>query len=87
MRELVRAFLAGQLGTAAPREAEAQELWKRLMGPDIAASTEKLTFRRGKLTIQLRDPLLRTELRYHTDRLAELLRAAGLTDLKTLLIA
>lgn len=86
MQELVRAFLAGQLGTAVPREAEIQELWKRLMGPDIAAATEKLTFRRGKLTVKLRDPLLRTELRYHTERLCELLRAAGLADLKAVVI-
>lgn len=86
IQELLRAFFAGQLGSAAPREGQARELWERLMGPEIAAATERLTFRRGTLTVTLRDPLLRNELRYHTERLTELLRAAGLPALKTLRI-
>ncbi len=87
IQQLLQAFFAGQLGTAAPREGQARELWERLMGPEIAAATERLSFRRGTLTVTLRDPLLRNELRYHTERLTELLRAAGLTNLNTLRIA
>lgn len=80
--ELLRAFLAGKLSDALPLEARLQETWKRLMGPEIAAATAAVRYRRGKVLVQLTDPLLREELRYHGERLAEMLRAAGFPEVK-----
>lgn len=81
--ELIERFLAGKLGDKAPTEARLWQAWQRLMGPDIAAATVKITLHRHTcVVIYVRDPLLREELRYRAGHILELLRAADFPQLK-----
>jgi|GEM_PF-1210924 len=80
--ELIERFLAGQLGDKAPTEARLWQAWQRLMGPDIAAATARITLQRHTCVIYVKDPVLREELRYQANAIVELLRAADFPQLK-----
>ncbi|MCX7607338.1 MAG: DUF721 domain-containing protein [Bacteroidia bacterium] len=80
--ELLQAFFAGRLGNQSPVEGRLREAWERLLGPEIATATEALSLRKGTLTVHLKDPLLRQELRLHSQNIAELLRNSGFTEVR-----
>lgn len=78
--DLLQAFFSGRLGAAG--EAALREVWLRLTGPQVAEVTRGLTLRRGTLTAQIDDPLLRQELMYRADELALLFRQAGFPQVR-----
>ncbi|RMF52016.1 MAG: DUF721 domain-containing protein [Bacteroidetes bacterium] len=78
--DLLQAFFSGRL--AASGEPALREVWLRLTGPEVAASTQALTLRRGTLTAQIDDPLLRQELMYRVEELALLFRQAGFPEVR-----
>lgn len=80
--ELLRALWAGQLPDKAPREAQIGEVWVRVAGPEIAAATQSLRLSRTGLTVVLKDPLVREEVRYRAKAFAEALRAAGFPEIQ-----
>lgn len=82
--DLLSRFFAGQLGDKAPAEARLRETWLRIVGPEIATATSRISLRRRSCLIYVRDPVLREELRYQVPRLLELLRAAGFAELQRL---
>ncbi len=84
--ELLRQFWAGQLSNKAPREAQIEEAWARVAGPDIANATDSLRLTKAGLTVWIRDPLVREEVRYRSAALVEALRAAGFPDIKRLTV-
>lgn len=84
--DLLQAFFSGRLGPSTSVEAALREVWLRLTGPEVAASTRALTLRRGTLTAQIDDPLLRQELRYRAEELALLFRQAGFPEVRRMRI-
>jgi len=80
--DLLQAFFSGRLGPSALGEAALREVWLRLTGSQVAEATRALTLRRGTLTVQLNDPLLRQELMYRADELALLFRQAGFPQVR-----
>jgi len=80
--DLLQAFFSGRLTASASVEAALREVWLRLTGPEVAASTQVLTLRRGTLTAQIGDPLLRQELMYRAEELALLFRQAGFPEVR-----
>jgi hypothetical protein len=85
--ELLQAFFAGKLGTAAPLEARLREAWGRLLGPEVAAVTRRLNLHRGTLRVEISDPLLQTELRFRAAELAEQLRQMGFREVRQVRIS
>ncbi len=79
--DLLQAFF-GSVGSFGFGEAALREVWLRLTGSQVAEATRALTLRRGTLTVQLNDPLLRQELMYRADELALLFRQAGFPQVR-----
>lgn len=79
--DLLKQFWAGQLSDKAPREAQIEEVWVRVAGPEIAAATQALRLTKHGLTVVIKDPLVREEVRYRAATLAEALRAAGFPEI------
>ncbi len=84
--ELLRQFWAGQLSNKAPREAQIEEMWARVAGPEIAKATQSLRLTKAGLTATIRDPLVREEVRYRASAFVEALQAAGLPEIKRLTV-
>jgi len=84
--DLLRQFWAGQLPNKAPREGQIAEAWVRVAGPEIAAATQTLRLTKHGLTVIIKDPLVREEVRYRAAALAEALRAAGFPEIKRILV-
>jgi hypothetical protein len=79
--DLLKQFWAGQLSDKAPREAQIEEVWVRVAGPEVAAATQALRLTKHGLAVFIRDPLVREEVRYRAAALAEALRAAGFPEI------
>jgi len=84
--ELLRQFWAGQLSHKAPRKAQIEEAWARIAGPEIARATQSLRLTKAGMTVWIRDPLVREEVRYRAAALAEALRAAGFPEIQRLTV-
>jgi len=78
--DLLQAFFSGRL--TASVEVALREAWLRLLGPEVMAATRSLTLRRGTLTAEVGDPLLRQELLYRAEEVALLLRQAGFPEVR-----
>jgi hypothetical protein len=79
--DLLKQFWAGQLSDKAPREAQIEEVWVRVAGPEVAAATQALRLTKRGLAVVIKDPLVREEVRYRAAALAEALRAAGFPEI------
>ena len=79
--DLLKKFWAGQLSDKAPREAQIEEVWVRVAGPEVAAATQALRLTKHGLAVVIKDPLVREEVRYRAAALAEALRAAGFPEI------
>ncbi len=84
--DLLRQFWAGQLSHKAPREAQIEEVWVRIAGPDIARATQSLRLTKAGITVWIRDPLVREEVRYRAAALVEALRAAGFPEIRKITV-
>jgi hypothetical protein len=79
--DLLKKFWAGQLSDKAPREAQIEEVWVRVAGPEVAAATQALRLTKHGLAVVIKDPLVREEVRYRAAALAEALQAAGFPEI------
>ncbi|MCS6905421.1 MAG: DUF721 domain-containing protein [Bacteroidia bacterium] len=55
--------------------------WAEVVGPIIAAQTEKVWFHKGILYIQIKNPILKTELFYLREQIKDYINAQAAKDL------
>jgi predicted nucleic acid-binding Zn ribbon protein len=63
--DAIKEFLANYKHSGKLSEAEAVQAWPKVMGPNIAAYTQSVYIKNGKLYVQLKSSALRAELLMH----------------------